>query len=133
MKSNMLERLALFVSAGLILVITGSGSLLMSGQASAEVASQGIEEVVVTARRREETAQTVPIPISALSSEYLEDRGITEIQRIEQVTPNLNFENSGVARQTAQIFLRGIGQVNWPTRHSVRSKYHGGTCTCDHS
>ncbi len=88
MKSNMLERLALFVSAGLILVITASGSLLMSGQASAEEASQGIEEVVVTARRREETAQTVPIPISALSSEYLEDRGITEIQRIEQVTPN---------------------------------------------
>ena len=92
MKSNMLERLALFVSAGLILVITASGSLLMSGQASAEVASQGIEEVVVTARRREETAQTVPIPISALSSEYLEDRGITEIQRIEQVTPNLDFD-----------------------------------------
>ena len=53
MKSNMLERLALFVSAGLILVITASGSLLMSGQASAEEASQGIEEVVVTARRRE--------------------------------------------------------------------------------
>ena len=113
MKSNMLERLALFVSAGLILVITASGSLLMSGQASAEEASQGIEEVVVTARRREETAQTVPIPISALSSEYLEDRGITEIQRIEQVTPNLDFTNSGVARQTAPIFLRGIGQVNW--------------------
>ncbi len=101
MKSNMLERLAMFVSAGLILVITASGSLLMSGQASAEEASQGIEEVVVTARRREETAQTVPIPISALSSEYLEDRGITEIQRYEQVTPNLDFTNSGVARQTA--------------------------------
>ena len=127
MKSNMLERLALFVSAGLILVITGSGSLLMSGQASAEVASQGIEEVVVTARRREETAQTVPIPISALSSEYLEDRGITEIQRIEQVTPNLNFENSGVARQTAQIFLRGIGQVNWgPTQDPKVGTYLDG-------
>ena len=56
MKSNLLERLALCVSAGLILVITASGSLLMSGQASAEEASQGIEEVVVTARRREETA-----------------------------------------------------------------------------
>ena len=127
MKSNMLERLGLFVSAGLIVVMTASGSLLMSGQASAEVASQGIEEVVVTARRREETAQTVPIPISALSSEYLEDRGITEIQRIEQVTPNLNFENSGVARQTAQIFLRGIGQVNWgPTQDPKVGTYLDG-------
>ena len=127
MKSNMLERLALFVSAGLILVITASGSLLMSGQASAEEASQGIEEVVVTARRREETAQTVPIPISALSSEYLEDRGITEIQRIEQVTPNLDFTNSGVARQTAQIFLRGIGQVNWgPTQDPKVGTYLDG-------
>ena len=83
MKSNMLERLAFLALAGLVLVMTASSTLLMPSQANADEASQGIEEVVVTARRREETAQTVPIPISALSSEYLEDRGITEIQRIE--------------------------------------------------
>ena len=69
----------------------------------------------------------MPIPISALSSEYLEDRGITEIQRIEQVTPNLDFTNSGVARQTAQIFLRGIGQVNWgPTQDPKVGTYLDG-------
>ena len=78
-KSNILERLALFVAAGLVLVMTASNALLMPSQANADEASQGIEEVVVTARRREETAQSVPISISALSSDYLEERGITEI------------------------------------------------------
>ena len=79
MKSNVLERLAFFVSAGLVLVMTASSTLIMPSQANADEASQGIEEVVVTARRREETAQSVPISISALSSDYLEERGITEI------------------------------------------------------
>ena len=107
MKSNLFERFSLVALLGVVASITSGGLVLLPQQANAEEASQGgIEEVVVTARRREETSQSVPIPISALSSEYLEDRGITEIQRIEQVTPNLAFTNSGVARQTAQIFLR---------------------------
>ena len=86
-------------------------------EADEEQATGGIEEVVVTARRREETAQSVPIPISALSGDRLESRGITEIQNVEQLTPNMSFNESVVARGTAQVFLRGIGQINWgPTQ-----------------
>ena len=86
-------------------------------EADEEQATGGIEEVVVTARRREETAQSVPIPISALSGDRLEGRGITEIQNVEQLTPNMSFNESVVARGTAQVFLRGIGQINWgPTQ-----------------
>ena len=92
---------------------------------SAERAS--VEEIVVTARRREETAQSVPIPISAMSGDQLADRGITEIKNIEQITPNLSFLNSGVARGTAQVFLRGIGQVNWgPTQDPKVGVYVDG-------
>ncbi len=104
-------------------------SFTASGPAYAESASTSslLEEIVVTARRREETAQEVPIPISAFSSEQLTERGITEIKNIEQITPNLDFQNSGVARGTAQIFLRGIGQVNWgPTQDPKVGTYVDG-------
>ena len=127
MKSNLFDRFSFIAILGAVLTMTSGGFILLPHQAIADEASDGIEEVVVTARRREETAQSVPIPISALSSEYLEDRGITEIQRIEQITPNLSFTNSGVARQTAQIFLRGIGQVNWgPTQDPKVGTYIDG-------
>ena len=93
-------------------------TVVQAQEADEEQASAGgIEEVVVTARRREETAQSVPIPISALSGDRLESRGITEIQNVEQLTPNMSFNESVVARGTAQVFLRGIGQINWgPTQ-----------------
>ena len=98
-------------------------------QVRAESASArgGIEEIVVTARRREETAQKVPIPISAFSSEQLSERGITEIKNIEQITPNMDFQNSGTNKGAAQIFLRGIGQVNWgPTQDPKVGTYVDG-------
>ncbi len=99
--------------------LAAAGVFLPAATAQAEEADEeqastgGIEEVVVTARRREETAQSVPIPISALSADRLEDRGITEVQHVEQLTPNMSFNESVVARGTAQVFLRGIGQINW--------------------
>ena len=81
-----------------------------------EEASGGVlEEIIVTARKREETAQSVPIPISALSAAQMEARNITDIQDIERITPNMDFEYSAVNNNNTQVFLRGIGQVNWST------------------
>ena len=81
-----------------------------------EEASGGVlEEIIVTARKREETAQSVPIPISALSEAQMEARNITDIQDVERITPNLDFEYSSVNNNNTQVFLRGIGQVNWST------------------
>lgn len=79
----------------------------------AEQSVRTLEEIVVTARRRDETAQTVPIPITALSGDDLERRGALDMMDLTRVTPNMSFEHGGVARNTAQVFLRGIGQTNW--------------------
>ncbi|HIG42744.1 MAG TPA: TonB-dependent receptor [Gammaproteobacteria bacterium] len=75
--------------------------------------SFGIEEVVVTARRREESSQSVPIPITAISGDALRDRASFDMRDLERVTPNLAYINSPVAKNSAIVFLRGIGQVNW--------------------
>ena len=54
------------------------------------------EEVVVTARKREETAQSVPIPITALGAEQMQTRNMTEIRDIERLSPNTDIDYSAV-------------------------------------
>lgn len=72
-----------------------------------------LEEVVVTARKREESLQNTPISISAFSGEHLELRGATQIDQLSDFTPNLTFANkptfSGVT-SNAVVYIRGIGQ-----------------------
>jgi iron complex outermembrane receptor protein len=80
---------------------------------AAEGGARNIEEVVVTARRREETAQSVPIPVTAVTGEELIDRAAFDIRDLERVTPNMTYVNSPVAKNSAIVFLRGIGQINW--------------------
>ena len=104
--NNLLSKITLF---SLILIPITAFS-------AEEEASGGVlEEIIVTDRKREETAQSVPIPISALSEAQMEARNITDIQDIERITPNLDFEYSSVNNNNTQVFLRGIGQVNWST------------------
>ena len=86
-----------------------------------------IEEVVVTARRREEGVQSVPIPITAMSGDELRERAANDLRDISRITPNMDFQSSGVNRGTAQVFLRGIGQVNWaPTQDPKVGVYLDG-------
>jgi len=95
------------------LLISTSLLTIPSFTISAEEESSIFDEVVVTARKREESAQSVPIPISALGGDRLEARNITEIQDITKLTPNLNFSAQGINSTVTNVFLRGIGQSNW--------------------
>ncbi|MFP6854013.1 MAG: TonB-dependent receptor plug domain-containing protein, partial [Pseudomonadales bacterium] len=96
-------------------IFVASSTLVFQNQAVAEdaEASGPIEEVLVTARRREESAQNVPIPITAMSADQLEERNIVSVEDISRLAPNLQFNYSSVNRGTMNVFLRGIGQVNW--------------------
>ncbi len=88
-----------------------------SGDAEDSASSGGTsaltEAIVVTARKREESVQSVPLAISAFSGESLEARGVAKIDGLASFTPNLTFQNNpsfGGAGSSAAIFIRGIGQ-----------------------
>lgn len=75
-----------------------------------------LEEIIVTARKREENLQETPISITAFSSAGLEARGISDISEIGEFTPNLVFDNTAAisaSSSSASIYIRGIGQSDW--------------------
>lgn len=72
-----------------------------------------LEDIVVTARKREETAQSIPLAISAFSGDSLTARGVQKIDGLAGFTPNMTFQNNpsfGGAGSSAAIYIRGIGQ-----------------------
>ena len=66
--------------------------------------------IVVTARRREENLQDVPIAITAYSGEALQQAGAIDITDIAQTTPNTTLKSSRGTNSTLSAFIRGVGQ-----------------------
>jgi iron complex outermembrane receptor protein len=73
-------------------------------QSGEEAAPAALQEVVVTATRREESLSKVPISVTALTQESLDDRGIKDFSEVARFTPGVNFDTSG----TNNISIRGI-------------------------
>ncbi len=73
-----------------------------------ETEARGIEEIVVTARKREESLQDAPLTVSAISAERIDEYDITSLERIAAMTPNL-YVGRVSNGSGAQITMRGIG------------------------
>lgn len=69
-----------------------------------------IEEITVTARKREEMKQETPISMTALGAQDLQDQMITEVRQIGEIAPNLLFDWAGPTPNRARVYVRGIGQ-----------------------
>ena len=69
-----------------------------------------LEEVVVTARRRSENLQDVPIAVTAISGLELSLRGAADITELAQSIPSVTLEPSRATNTTLTAFIRGIGQ-----------------------
>ena len=73
-------------------------------------ARDALDEVIVTARRREESLQDVPIAVSAFSGEQLEEIGIVDITALTNRAPNIQLEVSRATNTTLTAYIRGVGQ-----------------------
>ena len=91
-------------------------SLTLSSQGftqneSADSGFSMIEEIVVTARHREETLQDVPVAVSAYTGEQLEAQGLSNAQDLFSISPGLYFSQAGQRNSDEQFYLmiRGVG------------------------
>ena len=108
MKSTKISmiRAALFASIAMSGLAVTAPAMAQEEAASADNG----DEILVTARRREENLLDVPIAVSAFSGEALELRGALDLTDIGNITPNTTLETSRGTNSTLSAFIRGIGQ-----------------------
>jgi iron complex outermembrane receptor protein len=89
---------------------------LLSSTAMAQTAAGALEEVVVTSRKQAENLQEVPLAISAMTSEDMEQRQVRDLADIATLTPGLNYEGylggngTPVIRGAAQARIQDLDQ-----------------------
>lgn len=91
-----------------VALATAVGSPAVTAQSDEDRLS--LEEVVVTARRRTESLQDVPIAVTALSGDMLTLKGASDITELAQSVPSVTLEPSRATNTTLTAFIRGVGQ-----------------------
>ncbi len=84
--------------------------------ALAQEETAGLEEVIVTAQKRAENIQQVPIAITAFGAEALAEKGVTNVADVSSFTPNVQIDRSSAFAGSSTImsaYIRGIGQSDF--------------------
>lgn len=95
------------ISASILaLSIASVPSIAIAQEAAAD--QGGIQDIVVTARKRAESVQDVPVAVTALSAELIQKQDITSLEKIAARTPNFTVGRASNG-SGAQLTMRGIG------------------------
>jgi outer membrane receptor protein involved in Fe transport len=98
-------------AATALMPMYGHGQARDSGDAAA---ASGLDEIVVTATRRQERLQDVPISVSAFSQERMDSQGLRDIDNLARLAPGINFSRNGSGSsanyndENSDISIRGI-------------------------
>ncbi|WP_028526047.1 TonB-dependent receptor [Runella limosa] len=82
-----------------------------------EAGSNQLEDVVVTSRRRQESVQDIPIPISVIRGVSVEDQGAFNVNRLKELVPTVQFYASNARNTTLNI--RGLGSTYGLTNDGI--------------
>jgi outer membrane receptor protein involved in Fe transport len=101
---NLISRRSILLASAAV-ALTSLSPDITYAQSSAEV-----QEVVVTANRREELLSKVPLPVTAMTQDQLTQQRITKIDDLARVTPGVSFQRGGYGSSRAPLpSIRGVG------------------------
>ena len=102
-----------------VLSVSAVSGARAADEATASTANEGgLQEIVITAQRRNEREQDVPISISTVTGPALEQKGIAAVAELPQAVPSLRIDYAG---NTVQPSIRGVGsQVAGPGECKTR-------------
>jgi iron complex outermembrane recepter protein len=92
-----------------LLAVAIGSTLLAAGTTAVAQESSGIQEVVVTAEKREESLQNTPIAISAMTAETLANMGITSFEGVAKASPSISFTPYPSSSNILILYMRGQG------------------------
>src|SRR6478609_2365328 len=101
------------ISAAVAAILSASTTTLVFAAAPADTttdttaSTEGVQEVVVTAQRRSENLQDVPITVQAITGDQLQQLNVVGFNDLLKYTPNVTFSGNGPG--TGNIFMRGLG------------------------
>jgi iron complex outermembrane recepter protein len=104
---------SLSVAAAVSLLLAAPGSVRAQQETEAaegEVASGAIDTIVVTARRREESIQDVPVAVSAFGAADLREMQARTLDNLQGAVPNANIVQGRGSASSVNVFIRGVGQ-----------------------
>ena len=106
------------VSFALSLAVASVLSAARADAPKAATADAGhLEDIVVTAQRREETAQSIGIALTVLNDDALKDVGVGKVNDLQNAVPSLEVEPAFGSGQ-AQFRLRGVGFIDYTANNS---------------
>ena len=99
---------------GLVLATSALATafLATAGASTTAYAQEAIEEIVVTAQKRDQTLQEVPLAVSVLQSENIDAAFSNGIEELQQLVPSLSFRKGNTTRNSA-LTVRGIGTISF--------------------
>jgi iron complex outermembrane receptor protein len=97
--------IALAISA-----VMSGGALAQQTSTESEADDATLERIEVTARRTIESLQEVPVAVTSIGSEELQQRGIDNLISVQQYSPNTTLQVSRGTNSTLTAYIRGIGQ-----------------------
>ena len=97
--------------AGISALVVASGSALAQVAAPDQTTASSLEEIIVTARKREESIMRTPVVLEAITAKQVEDLKIVDMSDLASVTPGLVVGDAFVG-VGATVYLRGLGNGN---------------------
>jgi iron complex outermembrane receptor protein len=96
------------ITAASLIALAVSATPVMAQEAGENVGA----EIIVTAQKRAENVQDVPVAVSVISGAALEQQGGINIENAQYLVPSLNFRKSGTALNQS-LYLRGVGTTTF--------------------
>ena len=111
MRSSTLIRTALRAVLGLAAAAPLSAGYAQTAPAAAASADYGqLETIVVTARRRSENLQNVPLAVTAIGADAIQAQDITNLDDLNGLVPNMKISAGRATSSTINVYIRGVGQ-----------------------
>jgi iron complex outermembrane receptor protein len=78
--------------------------------AAERTAADSLTEIVVTARRRTENLQDVPVAVTAISADTIQTQNVTNLEDLNSFVPNMKISADRATSSTINVYIRGVGQ-----------------------